>query len=88
MWCRNARGLVGGSAGSQGPDGWASVPRATLGTGTGSGPWREGTGNTKPPKTNRQQNEVKNKTKAQSHKRGNKQKPANPRLEETKTNKE
>jgi len=23
------------------PDGWASVPRATLGTGTGSGPWRE-----------------------------------------------
>jgi len=40
----------------------SGTPRATLGTGTGSGPWRKGTGNTKPPK------QIGNKTR-----QGNKQ---------------
>jgi len=78
------------------PEGWlvgvpaprdpmgSGTPRATLGTGTGSGPWRKGTGKAQPLK---QQNEPRKQTKTQSHKRGNKQKPANPRLEETKANK-
>jgi len=41
----------------------SGTPRATLGTGTGSGPWRKGTGKAQPPKTNRQQNEAKQKQK-------------------------
>jgi hypothetical protein len=65
----------------------SGTPRATLGTGTGSGLWRERHGQHQAAKTNRQQNEAIIQTKAQSHKRVNKQKPANPRLEETNANK-
>jgi len=62
-YTKKSKGLVGGSAGSQGPDGWASVPRATLGVGTGSGLWRKRHGQHQAAKTTRQQNEAKQKQK-------------------------
>jgi hypothetical protein len=41
----------------------SGTPRATLGTGTGSGPWRERHGQSPAAKTTRQQNEAKTKQK-------------------------
>jgi len=68
---RNPKGWLVGVPALREPDGWTSVPRATLGTGTGSGLWRKGTGKAQPPKTNKQQNEAIIQTKTQSHGRGN-----------------